>query len=429
MRRGNTALSSTSTTHATGAPPSGWPSSPACGRRRASATAAVTTAWTAPSSSRSRARRPAHALRGRRVGGGQGADRALVRRLSHARRPAAKIGSRIADLAARRARTGRARAKALTFGVAAYVVCRDTDAEVECELARITALRPGAPGSRTSRNGWRHEARGAAQDRGLFVSNRGLRRGSSARRTPSPSASWSSERAGVDLAAAAVQPAGRGDGALRARRHAPRCGAARAGDARRGAVTSRAGARPRPSAPGRGVSRASAQYRDPRTRFPAREGCGPRRHGRDKVAPRCASRTEKIPGCSSSGDRDPQAQSSRRAPQRQPSLRVRLAAILAQVKAEVRRRNAPTRRRRPRPSPRRATSRRRGERLLRAPRRNAGMTSRAKALHLLFLRAELQQQQVHARALELHDALGDGVRRADEPARKSPGWTPNSPRS
>ena len=38
-------------------------------------------------------------------------------------------------------------------------------------------------------------------------------------------------------------------------------------------------------------------------------------------------------------------------------------------------------------------------------------------LHLLVLRAELQQQQVDARLLELEDPLGDLLGRAHQPAR------------
>jgi FMNH2-dependent dimethyl sulfone monooxygenase len=114
--------------------------------------------------------------------------------------PVAKIAARIGDLNARRARAGQARARGLTFGVAAYVVCRDTDADVERERARITTLRPGAPGFENFAQwvgGTKLEERLKIED--YSVSNRGLRAGLVG--TPDAIAERivEFERAGVDL--------------------------------------------------------------------------------------------------------------------------------------------------------------------------------------------------------------------------------------
>jgi FMNH2-dependent dimethyl sulfone monooxygenase len=89
--------------------------------------------------------------------------------------PPARIAEKIADLSARRARQRRAR---LRYGVAGYVVCRDTEAEAQRELTRITTLRPGAPGFGNFDQwvkGTQLEQRLALED--YSVSNRGLRSG------------------------------------------------------------------------------------------------------------------------------------------------------------------------------------------------------------------------------------------------------------
>jgi FMNH2-dependent dimethyl sulfone monooxygenase len=114
--------------------------------------------------------------------------------------PVEKIAARIADLTGRRARAGRVRAPGLTYGVAAYVVCRDTDAEVERERARITTLRPDAPGFGNFAQwvgGTKLEERLKLED--YSVSNRGLRAGLVG--TPDVIAEriLAFERAGVDL--------------------------------------------------------------------------------------------------------------------------------------------------------------------------------------------------------------------------------------
>jgi FMNH2-dependent dimethyl sulfone monooxygenase len=89
--------------------------------------------------------------------------------------PPAKIGERIADMRARRERMG---LPPMLYGVAAYGLVRDTDADAEKELARITDVRPGSPGYENYRQwlaGTQLEQRVSLED--YSVSNRGLRSG------------------------------------------------------------------------------------------------------------------------------------------------------------------------------------------------------------------------------------------------------------
>ena len=89
--------------------------------------------------------------------------------------PPARIADKVADLSARRARWN---APPLEFGAAAYVICRDTEAEAQAEARRITTLRPGAPGFENFGqwvNGTQLEQRLKLED--YSVSNRGLRAG------------------------------------------------------------------------------------------------------------------------------------------------------------------------------------------------------------------------------------------------------------
>jgi FMNH2-dependent dimethyl sulfone monooxygenase len=53
------------------------------------------------------------------------------------------VAGKIADMKARRTALGK---PPMIFGMAAYAIVRDTDAEARAELARITTLDPGAPG-------------------------------------------------------------------------------------------------------------------------------------------------------------------------------------------------------------------------------------------------------------------------------------------
>jgi FMNH2-dependent dimethyl sulfone monooxygenase len=114
--------------------------------------------------------------------------------------PAAKIAARIADLSARRSRAGQARARGLTFGVAAYVVCRDTEAEAERERVRITTLKPDAPGFANFAQwvgGTKLEEQLKIDD--YSVSNRGLRAGLVGTPDAITERVLEFERAGVDL--------------------------------------------------------------------------------------------------------------------------------------------------------------------------------------------------------------------------------------
>ena len=111
--------------------------------------------------------------------------------------PPERIAAKIADLRARRERWG---APPLKFGVAGYVVCRDTEAEARREVERITTLRPGAAGFANFDqwvSGTQLEQRLKLED--YSVSNRGLRSGLVG--TPEQIAERieAFERAGVDL--------------------------------------------------------------------------------------------------------------------------------------------------------------------------------------------------------------------------------------
>jgi len=89
--------------------------------------------------------------------------------------PPERVAAKIADLRERRERWG---GPPLRFGVAGYVICRDTDAEAKRELERITTLRPGAPGFENFGQwvaGTQLEQRLKLED--YSVSNRGLRAG------------------------------------------------------------------------------------------------------------------------------------------------------------------------------------------------------------------------------------------------------------
>jgi FMNH2-dependent dimethyl sulfone monooxygenase len=111
--------------------------------------------------------------------------------------PPERVAQKVADLRARRALAGR---PPLVFGLAAYVVCRDTQEEAEREIQRITTLRPGAPGFENFGqwvNGTQLEQRLKLED--YSVSNRGLRAGLVG--TPETIAERIAafERCGVDL--------------------------------------------------------------------------------------------------------------------------------------------------------------------------------------------------------------------------------------
>jgi FMNH2-dependent dimethyl sulfone monooxygenase len=87
--------------------------------------------------------------------------------------PAERVAPKIADMRRRRAESGGA---PMQFGVAAYAIVRDTEAEARRELARITNVAPGSPGYGNYQD-WiantRLEQQVSLED--YSVSNRGLR--------------------------------------------------------------------------------------------------------------------------------------------------------------------------------------------------------------------------------------------------------------
>lgn len=89
--------------------------------------------------------------------------------------PPERLAPKIADLRARRERAG---LPPMQYGVAAYSIVRDTEREVQQELARITTVLPGSPGYGNFQD-WlantKLEQQLTVQD--YSVSNRGLRTG------------------------------------------------------------------------------------------------------------------------------------------------------------------------------------------------------------------------------------------------------------
>ena len=87
----------------------------------------------------------------------------------------ATIGKRIRDMKERREKKG---LPPMQYGVAAYSIIRNSDAEVRRELARITDVRPGSPGYNNYQQwlaGTQLEQKVSLED--YSVSNRGLRSG------------------------------------------------------------------------------------------------------------------------------------------------------------------------------------------------------------------------------------------------------------
>jgi dimethylsulfone monooxygenase len=85
------------------------------------------------------------------------------------------IGAKVADLTARRQATGRA---PLAFGVSGYVICRDTQAAAQAELARILDVRSSPEAYASYQDfvdGSQLESRISVEE--YSVSNRGLRSG------------------------------------------------------------------------------------------------------------------------------------------------------------------------------------------------------------------------------------------------------------
>jgi FMNH2-dependent dimethyl sulfone monooxygenase len=89
--------------------------------------------------------------------------------------PPERVAPKVADMRARRAAVGR---PPMQYGMAAYVIVRDTDAEVRRELARITDVSPGSPGYATYQDWLAHtKLEQTVSPEDYSVSNRGLRAG------------------------------------------------------------------------------------------------------------------------------------------------------------------------------------------------------------------------------------------------------------
>ncbi len=107
------------------------------------------------------------------------------------------IGNRIRDMKKRREKKG---LPTMQYGVAAYSIIRNTDAEVKKEIGRITDVRPGSPGYGNYQQwlaGTQLEQKVSLED--YSVSNRGLRTGLTG--TPAQVADriGEFEKAGVDF--------------------------------------------------------------------------------------------------------------------------------------------------------------------------------------------------------------------------------------
>jgi FMNH2-dependent dimethyl sulfone monooxygenase len=89
--------------------------------------------------------------------------------------PPDRVAPKVADMSARREKLG---LRPMTFGLAGYVIVRDTEAEAKRELERITNVEPGSPGYGNYQDWISHtklEQQVSLQD--YSVSNRGLRAG------------------------------------------------------------------------------------------------------------------------------------------------------------------------------------------------------------------------------------------------------------
>lgn len=88
--------------------------------------------------------------------------------------PPQVIAAKIADMAGRRAGLGK---PAMTYGMAAYAIVRDSEAEAQAELARITTLTGPAPAGYANFDQWLSgtQLEREMQIQEYSVSNRGLR--------------------------------------------------------------------------------------------------------------------------------------------------------------------------------------------------------------------------------------------------------------
>lgn len=89
--------------------------------------------------------------------------------------PVERIAPKVADMQERRARAG---GPPMELGMAAYIIVRDTEAEAQRELERITDVQPGSPGFANYRD-WvaNTQLESALSLQDYSVSNRGLRAG------------------------------------------------------------------------------------------------------------------------------------------------------------------------------------------------------------------------------------------------------------
>ena len=89
--------------------------------------------------------------------------------------PTDVVAGRVADMRARREALGLG---PMTYGMAAYAIVRDTEAEAQQELARITDVSPGSPGFGNYQDWVRNTVHQSATSLADYsVSNRGLRPG------------------------------------------------------------------------------------------------------------------------------------------------------------------------------------------------------------------------------------------------------------
>jgi FMNH2-dependent dimethyl sulfone monooxygenase len=89
--------------------------------------------------------------------------------------PPERVAPKVADMQKRRAAAG---LSPMQYGMAAYVIVRDTDAEVKREVARITDVSPGSPGYATYQDWLAHtKLEQTVSPEDYSVSNRGLRAG------------------------------------------------------------------------------------------------------------------------------------------------------------------------------------------------------------------------------------------------------------
>ena len=111
--------------------------------------------------------------------------------------PPERVAAKVADMRVRRSRAGR---PPLTFGVAGYVVCADSDAAARAEVARITDVRQSAAGYANYQD-WlantQLEQQVSLED--YSVSNRGLKAGLVGTAEQIAERIGAFERAGVDL--------------------------------------------------------------------------------------------------------------------------------------------------------------------------------------------------------------------------------------